>query len=99
MQWCNRHNTDVCLMVCRGISFDKLGDFQKAVADFTTVIKLDPNNVNAYFNRGSAFDSLGQYDRAVSDYTQALDLDSTSTDVISSTGDLLILLCCLLHLA
>ena len=71
---------------CRGISFDKLGDFKKAVADFTTVIKLDPSNVNAYFNRGSAFDSLGQYDKAVSDYTKALDLDNSSGEAISSTG-------------
>lgn len=85
---CTLDSKDGC-GICRGISFDKLGDFKKAVADFTTVIKLDPNNVNAYFNRGSAFDSLGQYDRAVSDYTKALDLDNTGTDpvgAISSTG-------------
>ena len=50
------------------------------MADFTTVLKLDPNNVNAYFNRGSAYDSLGQYEKAVADYTHALDLDSSSTN-------------------
>ena len=81
---------------CRGISFDKLGDFKKAVIDFTTVIKLDPSNVNAYFNRGSAFDSLGQYDKAVSDYTKALDLDNSSGEAISSTGTQLELLCWLI---
>ena len=35
----------------RGISFDKLGQFEEAVADFTRVLELDPSNVNAYFNR------------------------------------------------
>ena len=58
----------------------------QAVADFTTVLKLDPTNVNAYFNRGSAYDSLGEYEKAVADYTHALDLDSSSADPEQSTG-------------
>lgn len=73
-------------MSCRGISFDKLGQFEQAVADFTTVLRLDPTNVNAYFNRGSAYDSLGQYEKAVADYTHALDLDSSSPDPDRSAG-------------
>ena len=36
---------------CRGISFDKLGQFEEAIADFTRVLELDSSNVNAYFNR------------------------------------------------
>ena len=105
-------------ILCRGISFDKLGQFEQvsvdllqllamsahvmylscyldidaqclqAVADFTTVLKLDPNNVNAYFNRGSAYDSLGQYEKAVADYTHALDLDSSSTNPETLLGKL-----------
>ena len=35
----------------RGISYDKLGQFEEAIADFTRVLELDPSNVNAYFNR------------------------------------------------
>ena len=58
----------------------------QAVADFTTVLKLDPTNVNAFFNRGSAYDSLGQYEKAVADYTHALDLDSSSADPEQSSG-------------
>jgi len=49
-------------------------------------LKLDPTNVNAYFNRGSAYDSLGEYEKAVADYTHALDLDSSSADPEQSTG-------------
>ncbi len=59
----------------------------QAVADFTTVLKLDPTNVNAFFNRGSAYDSLGQYEKAVADYTHALDLDSSSADPDQSAGE------------
>ena len=50
-------------------------------------MKLDPTNVNAYFNRGSAYDSLGEYEKAVADYTHALDLDSSSADPEQSSGE------------
>lgn len=63
--------------MCRGISYDKMGKYESAVADFTTVLQLDPQNVNAVFNRGSSYDSMGQYDKAVADYSRALDLDAS----------------------
>ena len=64
------------------------------MADFTTVLKLDANNVNAYFNRGSAYDSLGQYEKAVADYTHALDLDSSSSiNPDKSAGEWFVLQC------
>lgn len=63
--------------VCRGISHEKLGQFEEAVADFSEVVRLEPDNVNAYFSRGSALDSLGRFEKAVEDYTKALVLDSS----------------------
>ncbi len=68
--------------VCRGISYDKMGRYESAVADFTLVLQLDPQNVNAVFNRGSSYDSMGQYDKAVADYSRALDLDAS----VASSG-------------
>ena len=59
----------------RGISYDKKGQYESAIADFTKVLELDANNANAYFNRGSTHDSIGQFDLAIADYTRALDLD------------------------
>ena len=52
----------------RGISYDKKGDFERAISDFTKVLELDKDNAHAYFNRGSTHDSLGAYDKAISDY-------------------------------
>jgi tetratricopeptide (TPR) repeat protein len=40
----------------RGISYDKLGQYDKAVEDFSVAIRLDPTNANLLFNRGSALD-------------------------------------------
>ena len=43
--------------------------------DFTAVIRLQPDNATAYFNRAAALDSLGLFDNAVADYRRALDSD------------------------
>lgn len=53
-----------------------MGEYRKAIEDFTMVLKIDPLNANAYFNRGSAYDSLGDFDKAIADYTKALSLEA-----------------------
>lgn len=40
----------------RGICFERLGEFYKAIEDFNKVIEKNPLNMNAYFNRGCCFD-------------------------------------------
>ncbi len=50
------------------------GQFDKALADFTKVIELDPKHVEAWYCRGSTYDRLGQLDRAIADYSRAIDL-------------------------
>lgn len=37
----------------RGCAYEKLGEIDKAIADFTVVLELDPNHVNAAFARGA----------------------------------------------
>ena len=64
----------------RGISFERLGHYVQAIADFTEVIKLDQENANAYFNRGCCYDSIGEIDLAISDYSVALELDMKASN-------------------
>lgn len=59
----------------RGISFERLANYEQAIADFSEVIQKDPDNANAYFNRGCCYDSVGELDLAISDYSIALELD------------------------
>lgn len=59
----------------RGISFERLAQYDKAIQDFTEVIGMDPHNANAYFNRGCCYDSVGELDLAIADYSLALELD------------------------
>lgn len=49
----------------RGISHDKSGAYESAVADFSKVLELDASNANALFNRGSTHDSMGRYEEAI----------------------------------
>jgi tetratricopeptide (TPR) repeat protein len=47
----------------------------KAIADYTQAIKLDPNLRAAYHERGGAYAGKGMYDRAIEDYNVAIRLD------------------------
>ena len=50
---------------------------EKAVADYTSAIELDPQYAKAYNNRGNARASLGDEERALQDYDTALELDDS----------------------
>lgn len=63
----------------RGISHDKNGDYESAIADFTTVLELDSSNASAFFNRGSTHDAAGRTHLAIRDYTAAMALDESKS--------------------
>ena len=63
---------------CRGILHTKLNDLEAALADFSSVLKLEPANVSALYNRGCIHDQLEQYEAALDDYSKALELDTGS---------------------
>jgi lipoprotein NlpI len=46
--------------------------------DFDQAIKLNPQNVNAYFNRGLVKSRLEDWDGAIADFTQTIALDSSN---------------------
>jgi tetratricopeptide (TPR) repeat protein len=51
------------------------GDYDRAIADLTEAIRLDPKYVWAYASRGEAYRMKGDYDRAIADLTEAIRLD------------------------
>ena len=40
-------------------------EYDKAIADYTEAIRLDPNDAWAYFNRGQAWYMKSGYDKAL----------------------------------
>jgi len=59
----------------RGVAYNKLGQYGRAILDFDQAIRLDPGYAFAYNNRGSAFGALGELRHAIQDYDQALRID------------------------
>ena len=45
---------------CRGSAYDSKKDWDKAIADYTSAIRLDPKDAQTYYNRGIAYD--GRHD-------------------------------------
>jgi Flp pilus assembly protein TadD len=49
-------------------------DYDSAIADYTQVIRLDPNDAVAYSSRGLAYNTKGQKALAIKDLEKALSL-------------------------
>ena len=48
--------------------------YEKALADFTKAIDLNPKLAEAWYNRGRAHSDLGQLDKAITDFSRAIEL-------------------------
>ena len=70
----------------KGYQLRKQGDFQAAIAEYSTAIALDANNFKAWFNRGFAHDKLGLYDKAIADYSRALLVDPANAYAYYNRG-------------
>lgn len=42
-----------------GLTYQKKGEYQKAISEFTAAIKYDPNDAISYGGRGNAYHMLG----------------------------------------
>jgi tetratricopeptide (TPR) repeat protein len=51
------------------------GVLDRAVADFTRAISLEPNNAVYCHNRGYCYRNMGEYAKAVADYSKAIDVN------------------------
>jgi tetratricopeptide (TPR) repeat protein/tRNA A-37 threonylcarbamoyl transferase component Bud32 len=51
------------------------GDYQRAIANYTQAITLQPDDDTAFNNRGASYKAQGDYQRAIADYTQAIKLN------------------------
>ena len=61
----------------RGYAYQAKGDNDRAIADYTSSIRLDSNNNAALTARGNAYWAKGDFDRAIADYDQVIQLDPT----------------------
>ena len=50
--------------IARGNKYYQSDHYEKAIAEYSQAIKLDPNDASAYRRRGITYGNLGQYEKA-----------------------------------
>lgn len=68
-------STDVDLRMCRGKILDEMGRSEEAIAEYTHITELAPDNAFAYHKRGWVKDNMGDTDGAIEDYTFSIMID------------------------
>ncbi|MCX5638950.1 MAG: tetratricopeptide repeat protein, partial [Planctomycetota bacterium] len=75
------------LMDTRGVAYYRLGEFNKAIQDLTTCVKLYPKGTSSgtasRFHLARAFAALGEKDKAIEQLKQALNLQSQTKGLSS----------------
>ena len=70
----------------RGSVYDYQKDFDRAIADLTEAIRLDPSAVVAYQDRAASYRNKGQYTLALDDLDHALRLAPNDARTLMSRG-------------
>lgn len=62
------------------------GAYDRAIANFSEAIRLDPRNALAFSNRGAAYANKGDNDRAIADYSEAIRIDPKNASALDNRG-------------
>src|SRR5215467_13108762 len=61
----------------RAVEYANKGDYDRAIADFSSAIHLDPTDADTHNDRGAAWLAKGENDRAFADFSEAIRLHPT----------------------
>jgi tetratricopeptide (TPR) repeat protein len=70
----------------RGTAYYDKADYERAIADYDEVIRLDPNNTNALNNRGLAYQKKGDHGQAIADFNEALRINPSNSIAFNNRG-------------
>src|SRR6185503_8670335 len=71
----------------RANAYDGKGDTDRAIADYSKAIDLNPTEPDYYNNRGVAHRAKGDLDRAIGDYGKAIELNSKHAQAYHNRGN------------
>src|SRR6185295_1875136 len=71
-----------------GMAKEKNGDLTGAIADFTRVVVLDPQRVEAFFQRGRAYANHNELEPAWADFNRVLELQPKHPEALTARGRL-----------
>src|SRR5215510_6005154 len=70
----------------RGVAYQDKHEHDRAIADYTKAIEINPQYGDAYFNRGTAYHSKRDYDRAFADLNKAIEINPQDGDAYQNRG-------------
>lgn len=70
--------TDAAGYVDRGNRYSRNAVYERAIADYTTAIELDPEFPEAFYNRGCSYYEVGRYEDSIADLSRAIELDPSA---------------------
>ena len=70
----------------RGDAHRSKGEIDRAIADLTEAIRLDPKYAIAYSNRGLAYSDKDENDRGIADLTEAIRLNPKFAKAYNNRG-------------
>jgi tetratricopeptide (TPR) repeat protein len=59
----------------RGIAWQYKGDFDRAIADYSEALRLDPRQVRSLANRAGVWNEKGEFEQALADVNEAIRLN------------------------
>jgi tetratricopeptide (TPR) repeat protein len=77
-------NTTALAYIHRGSVWRAIGQSDKAIADWSEAIRLDPKNAYAYSARGGAWGAKNENDKAIADCNEAIRLDPMDVTAYNS---------------
>jgi tetratricopeptide (TPR) repeat protein len=62
-------------------------DLSKQIELYSKAIEINPQFIEAYYNRGCAKDSLGQYELAIANFNRVIDLNPQDAEIYYYRGN------------
>jgi tetratricopeptide (TPR) repeat protein len=59
----------------RGVASYEKNEYDRAIADYSEAVRLNPKYAGAYVGRGATWHAKREYDRAIADYDEAIRID------------------------
>lgn len=70
----------------RSIAYRIKGQYDRAIADYDSVLRLDPKNAAIFISRGNTYRAMGESDHAIADYGEAIRLDPQYANAFYNRG-------------
>jgi len=70
----------------RGSTYGKFGDFDKAIADYSKAMELDPQNADFVYGHGVFYYRKDDYENAIRDFSKAIELNPRKLSAYYNRG-------------